>query len=210
MMADGVSEAREPLDDADLVGRAREGDFTAFEQLVDRHEGRVYTMAMRILRNRHDAEDVMQTTFLKAMEHLGGFRGDASFATWVSRIAANTAIKTLRKRRAVHLGQGDDEGPLPRPEQVVVWRDDVHDRLERQELRELLDRTIDELDEKYRLVFVLRDLEGLSVKETAEALELTPSNVKVRLMRARLMLREKLSGTFADPNAEPMPLPVHD
>ncbi len=185
--------------EAALVARAQAGDYEAFERLVDAHADRLYGLAMRICRRTEDAEDVVQTTCLKALENLASFRGEAAFGTWLHRIAANTALKILRKRRGLPLAApigGTDDEPLPEPQFVARWQDNVDQVVERREFRRELEQALDDLDEKYRLVFVLRDIEELSVKETAEQMGLTESNVKVRLMRARLMLREKLTELF--------------
>lgn len=194
------------VNDAELVERARAGELAAFEELTNRYERRIYTLAMRILGNQHDAEDVTQQTFLNALEHLETFRGDSSFATWLFRIATNAALKIIRKRRGldtVSLEQStepqDGSDTIPHPEYIADWRQ-TPDRLAQQaETRRVLEQALAELDEKHRLVFLLRDVEGLSIKETAEALGLTEANVKVRLLRARLQLREKLTLIFGDP-----------
>lgn len=185
-----------------LLTRAREGDFEAFDQLVQLHEGRVYWTAMQILRQREDAEDVVQTSFIRALEHLDSFREDAAFATWLHRIAVNTALKTLRKRKGLSTvplgGPESEDGTVPHPHYVAEWNLPPQRLLEREELRDLLDTAIAELPEKHRLVFVLRDVEELSVAETAEALGISEANVKVRLLRARLALREALTKVFGD------------
>ncbi len=186
-------------EEARLVERARHGDYEAFAALVDAHGGRLYGLALRICRRAEDAEDVVQTTFLNALEKLDSFRGEAAFGTWLHRIAANTALKVLRKRRGLPLAApfgGADDEPLPEPQVVARWQDNVEQVVQRREFRRELDKALDELDEKYRLVFILRDIEQMNVKETAEQLGLTESNVKVRLMRARLMLRERLTELF--------------
>lgn len=197
-----------PDPDLPLLQRARAGDFSAFEGLVDRHERRLYGIAMGILRQREDAENVVQTAFLKVLESLDRFRGESTFATWVSRIATHAALNALRKRKGlptVSLDVGDDEdGEIRHPRQLADWRGDPARVVERRELRRILDDAIQTLPEKHRLVFVLRDVEGLSVRETAQALSISEANVKVRLLRARLALREKLAGTFGDGSgAEP-------
>ncbi|MCX7827146.1 MAG: sigma-70 family RNA polymerase sigma factor [Verrucomicrobiae bacterium] len=193
------------IPDTTLVRRAKSGDMGAFEELVNRHERRVYSLARRILRHEHDAEDVTQQTLLSAVEHLPEFREEASFATWLLRIATHAALKMLRKRRGlptVSLEQAaepaDDEGTIPHPEFIADWRENPLVLAQQAETRRLLDEALNELDEKHRLVFLLRDVEGLSVRETAEALELSEANVKVRLLRARLQLRERLTRAFGD------------
>jgi len=195
----------EPSDEA-LVLCAKAGELGAFETLVSRHEQRVYTLALRMLRNREDAEDVTQQTFLSALEHLGGFRGEAGFATWLLSIATHGALKVLRKNRgletvsldAPNLG-ADGEETLPHPQYIADWRQSPDQWVERNETRRLIDDALAQLDDKHRLVFLLRDAEGLSVRDTAAALNLSEGNVKVRLLRARLQLRELLTRAFGDP-----------
>ena len=162
--------------DRDLVRRAQAGEFAAFEELVGRFQDRVYSLALRILGAAHDAEDAAQQTFLSLIEHIRDFRGESAVAGWILRIAANHALKLLRKRR------GLPTVPLTPPESTEgsyahfrtrtssprgatirpIWRP--------REIRDLIDRALAELDEKYRVVFVLRDVEGFSVKETADPL----------------------------------------
>jgi RNA polymerase sigma-70 factor (ECF subfamily) len=194
------------LPDADLVRRAQGGELDAFEALTNRYEQRVYSLALRMLRHEQDAEDVTQQTFLSALENLRGFRGDASFATWLLRIATHAALKVIRKRKGldtVSLEEatepGDDYETIPHPEYIADWRQSPERLVHKNEIRRLLDKALAKLDEKHRLVFLLRDVEGLSVKETAAALGLTAANTKVRLLRARLQLREELTQTLGDP-----------
>jgi len=201
-----VNDADLQLSDQELVNRAKNGDLSAFETLVSRYEQRVFNLAMRMLHNVHDAEDVTQQTFLNALEHLEEFRGDASFATWLYRIATNAALKNLRKKRGlptVSLEEStelqEERDTIPHPEYLADWRQSPQELIQNNEVRALIQQALDELDEKHRLVFLLRDVEGLSVKETAQALGISEANVKVRLLRARLQLREKLTRTFGDP-----------
>lgn len=202
-----------PDPDRDLVDAARAGEFSAFDRLVARHERRVYTLARRIVGQTADAEDVVQETFLSAMEHLGGFRGDASFSTWLLRIATNHALKALRRRRtrsetAAVVGEPAEAAP-PHPEFIAPWREEPGRIAQRSETARTIETSLQALDDKYRAVFVLRDIEGLSVRETAQALGLSPVNVKVRLLRARLMLRERLTRIFGDDAARVYPDPAH-
>lgn len=192
--------------DADLVRRAKAGELQAFEELVSRHERQIFTRASRILQNPHDAEDVTQQTFLSALEHLAGFREEASFATWLNRIATFAALKVIRKRKGLDTVSleattepQEDYDSIPHPEYITDWKESPERLVERNETRRLLDEALGQLDEKHRLVFLLRDVEGLSVKETAAALGLSEANVKVRLLRARLQLRELLTRTLGDP-----------
>jgi RNA polymerase sigma-70 factor (ECF subfamily) len=190
--------------DADLVRAARNGDLAAFELLVKRHERRIYGLARRLTGSDHDAQDVTQQTFLSAVKNLSGFRGAAAFSTWLTTIAANAAFKLARKRRGLRTTSLDaaadagDDGHVPHPEYLADWRE-APDRLaQRAETHRLLDAAIAELDPGYRAVFLLRDVEDLSVRETAKALKLSEANVKVRLLRARMQLRERLTRAFGD------------
>lgn len=199
---------QEPLlTDDQLVEKARQGDYEAFESLVNRYERRIFSLALRIVRRSHDAEEVVQQTFLSLLEHLRDFRGDSAFSTWLLRIATNHALGLLRRegvRATMHLSGGSFESEesdgLPKPHYIAEWRESPDDILSQKETRVLIEQALAELDEKYRLVFVLRDIEGLSTSETAQILGLTEANVKVRLLRARLMLRERLTQLFGDPN----------
>ncbi len=191
-------------EDAELVSLAQQGNFEAFDALVNRHEKKLYAHAMKILQNREDAEDVVQTTFINAMEHLAQFRGEASFATWVTRIATNTALKSLRKRKGLEnvslneITEENEEGLIPHPEYIADWRGDPLKIVEGRELQGILDEAIANLPEKHRLIFVLRDVIGMTIEETRDALGISAANVKVRLLRARLALREKLTRRFGD------------
>jgi RNA polymerase sigma-70 factor, ECF subfamily len=196
---------QEPTD-LELVARAKGGDLDAFEALANRYEQRVYSLALRILRHEQDAEDVTQQAFLSALENLAGFRGDASFATWLLRIATHAALKVIRKQRGldtVSLEEATEEADgydsIPHPEYIADWRQSPEQLVPQNEIQRLLDDALAKLDEKHRPVFLLRDVEGLSVKETAEALGLSEANTKVRLLRARLQLREQLTRTLGDP-----------
>jgi RNA polymerase sigma-70 factor (ECF subfamily) len=194
------------LTDSELVQRAKAGELDAFEALTTRYEARVYALALRMLRHEHDAEDVTQQTFLSALENLAGFRGEAAFPTWLLRIATHAALKIIRKRKGldtVSLEEtteyADDYESVPHPEYIADWRQSPEQLVQSNEIRRLLDDALDQLDEKHRLVFLLRDVEGLSVKETADTLGLSEANTKVRLLRARLQLREQLTRTLGDP-----------
>lgn len=193
------------ISDSQLVAQAKAGELSAFEALVHRHERATYSLARRMLQNEQDAEDVTQQAFLSAVEHLAGFREDASFKTWLLRIATHAALKVIRKLKgldtvsleeATEVSEALDS--IPHPEYIADWRQSPEQLVERNETRRLLDEALALLDEKHRLVFLLRDVEGMSVKETADALGLSRSNVKVRLLRARLQLREHLTRKLGD------------
>jgi len=203
------------LSDADLVLRAKSGELDPFETVTSRHERRIYSLAMRILRHQQDAEDATQQTFLSALENLDSFRGEASFQTWLLRIATHAALKTIRKReglKTVSLEEAtepeDSYDDIQHPKFIADWRQSPEHLVEKRETQRLLDDALARLDDKHRLVFLLRDVEGLSIKETAQVLGLTQANTKVRLLRARLQLREQLTEALGDP-ATRVEAPVH-
>jgi RNA polymerase sigma-70 factor, ECF subfamily len=182
-----------------LVNRAREGDVQAFEQLVKQYDRQVFRIAQHITQNREDAEDVVQDAFLKAYEKLEQFQGNSKFYTWLVRIAVNESLMRLRKRRTGRMVSIDEdveteEGSMPRD--LAEWRPDPETQYGQSELAEILRKTIQGLPPGFRVVFVLRDVEGLSTEETAETLGLSVPAVKSRLLRARLQLRERLSRYF--------------
>lgn len=194
------------ISDGELVQRAKAGDLDAFELLTTRYEKWVYSLAMRMLRQEEDAEDVTQQTFLSVVENLGGFRGEAKFSTWLLRIATHAALKLIRKRKGLDVVSleeatepADHSDTIPHPEFIADWRQSPEELVQTREIQRLLDEALAQLDEKHRMVFLLRDVEGLSIKETAEALGLSEANTKVRLLRARLHLREQLTQTLGDP-----------
>jgi RNA polymerase sigma-70 factor, ECF subfamily len=187
------------FDEADLVAKAKAGDADAFTDLVNQYERRVFRMAKQITQNDEDAEDVLQETFLKAYSHLDGFQGNSKFYTWLVRIAVNEALMKLRKRRSdktVPLDEPIDTGEDVVAREVAVWEDNPEQRYSREEMADILNEAVQSLKPAYRTVFVLRDIEEMSIEETAEALGLSISAVKSRLLRARLQLREKLTRQF--------------
>jgi len=201
---------------SELVRLAQNGDLAAFEELTTRHERQVYSLAFRMLQNAHDAEDVTQQTFLNALEGLKNFRGEASFTTWIYRIATYAALKVIRKRKGldtISLEEATEPGEnfenIPHPDFIADWKQSPQELVHRNETRRLLDEALAQLDELHRPVFLLRDVEGLSVRETAEVLGVTEANVKVRLLRARLKLRELLTRTLGDPEKRVIRQPHH-
>ncbi len=186
-----------------LVARAKAGDFAAFDQLVRSCERRIWAICWRLLGEKEETDNAVQTAFLTAMEALDGFRGEAGFCTWIGRIATNESLEILRRRRRQEglsldaLSQeSDDEGPIAQPQLLVDWREDPSRSVERAEMRQILDESLDRLTPGLRAVFVLRDMEGFSVADTASQLGISEGNVKVRLLRARLALRERLTEAF--------------
>ena len=187
------------FDEAALVARAKAGDAGAFAELVNHYDRRVFRMAKQITQNEEDAEDVLQETFLKAYSHLDDFQGNSKFYTWVVRIAVNEALMKLRKRRSdktVPLDEPIDTGEDVVAREIAVWDENPEDTYSQQELGKILDEAIQSLKPAYRTVFILRDIEEMSIEETAEALNLSISAVKSRLLRARLQLRDKLTRQF--------------
>jgi len=182
-----------------LVERARQGDIAAFEKLVRQYDRQVFRIANHIVQNREDAEDVVQDAFLKAYEKLDQFQGNSKFYTWLVRIAVNESLMRLRKRRTGRMVSIDEdveteEGSMPRD--LADWSPDPESMYGQSEMAEILRKTIQGLPPGFRVVFVLRDVEGLSTEETAESLGLSIPAVKSRLLRARLQLRERLSKYF--------------
>lgn len=183
----------------ELVAEAKSGDGSAFEELVNRYERKIYRLGLRLMGNEQDAEDVLQETFLKAFEHLKDFREDSRFYTWLVRIAVNEGLMKLRKRRADKAGPiedaVDEEGQFM-PREFRDWKPDPEQQLGQKEMEDVLLSAARALPPSLRAVFFLRDVEELSTEETADALGLTIGAVKARLFRARFQLRERLSGVL--------------
>ncbi|MBV9342746.1 MAG: sigma-70 family RNA polymerase sigma factor [Acidobacteria bacterium] len=190
----------EPVsDELALVQAARAGDVGAFEELVRRYDRNIFRIAQHITQNREDAEDVVQDAFFKAYSNLNQFQGQSKFYTWLVRIAVNEALMKLRRRRPERTVSLDEDVKTEDdtvPREVADWSPNPEQQYTQAELREILDRTIHGLPASFRTVFVLRDVEGLSTEETAEALDLSIPAVKSRLLRARLQLRSRLSKYF--------------
>ncbi|HKW25478.1 MAG TPA: sigma-70 family RNA polymerase sigma factor [Terriglobales bacterium] len=182
-----------------LVQAAKKGDVGAFGELVKRYDRNVFRIALHITQNREDAEDVVQDAFLKAYENLEQFQGQSKFYTWLVRIAVNEALMKLRRRRPERMVSLDQEVQTEEdsmPREVADWSPNPEQLYNQAELRDILGKTIQGLPPSFRTVFVLRDVEGLSTEETAQALELSVPAVKSRLLRARLQLRERLNRYF--------------
>ena len=179
--------------DAELVRRALARDEAAVRAILKANNQRLYRLARGILRNDNEAEDVVQETYVRAFTHMADFRGASSLATWLSRIAMNEALGRLRRERpGVELdAQGTLEAQII-PFPLVSTADDPEKSMARREILCVVERAIDELPEVFRLVFIARVVEGMSIEETAETLELRPETVKTRLHRARVMLRDNV------------------
>jgi RNA polymerase sigma-70 factor, ECF subfamily len=190
----------EPIsDELMLVRAAKNGDMGAFEELVKRYDRNVFRIAQHITQNREDAEDVVQDAFLKAYGNLNQFQEQSKFYTWLVRIAVNEALMKLRRRRPERTVSLDEDVKTEDdsiPREVADWSPNPEQQYKQAELKQILTKTINGLPPSFRTVFVLRDVEGLSTEETAEALNLSIPAVKSRLLRARLQLRERLSKYF--------------
>ena len=189
----------EQMEEAALIQRVRDGENDLFYELIRPYERRVYSAAMAILRNPADAEDVAQEAMLKAFRHIRQFRREARFSTWLIQIAVNEARMRRRKERPDLMepiaDKRDDEGNYT-PRDFADWREIPSESLERKEIREKLAEALASLGEIYREVFVLPDMQHLSIEETARALGISMASVKTRLRRARLMLRDLLASGF--------------
>ncbi|MBN2148540.1 MAG: sigma-70 family RNA polymerase sigma factor [Anaerolineales bacterium] len=177
------------------------GDRAEFSRLVDTYSANIYRLALKMLDQPQDAEDVLQETYLKAYKHLKSFDGRSKLSTWLFRIATNEALMLLRRRRTDVLsieepteGEESEQEPL----QVVDWCCLPEDELLTAEARSMLDLAVDKLPHSLRVVFLLRDIEDLSTLETADVLGLSETAVKTRLSRARMRLREELSRYYGD------------
>jgi RNA polymerase sigma-70 factor, ECF subfamily len=177
------------------------GDRAEFARLVEAYSGKIYRLALKMLQNPQDAEDILQETFIKAYRHIQGFDGRSQVSTWLYRIATNEALMLIRRRKPdmvsidepVETMEGEQE-----PLQIVDWCCLPEEELLTAEIRVFLDEAVEKLPHGLRLVFLLRDIEGLTTRETAEVLNLTETAVKTRLSRARLKLRDVLSTYYLD------------
>jgi RNA polymerase sigma-70 factor, ECF subfamily len=185
-------------DEGALVQAAKSGDLGAFEELVNRYEGRIFRLTMNITQNREDAQDAAQDAFLKSFKNLDRFQGDSRFYTWLVRIAVNEALMRLRKRRPniVSLDEPVETEDDLIQHDVQDWDPTPEQRYERTEMNSILNEAIGKLDPIFRTVFQLRDIEQVSTEETAETLGISVPAVKSRLLRARLKLRDNLSPFF--------------
>ena len=188
------------VSDQALVEKARTGDYQAFEALVNRYEGKVYRLSMRMLRNQEDAEDALQEAFLQVYRGLKGFEGRSSFSTWLFRLATNVCLMKIRHRETEPAPLLPLEEYLPRHEgehpPLQDWPDKPEEVLLNKESRQKMLEALEKLPAEYRAVFILRDVEGFSNAEAGEALGISVAAVKSRLHRARLTLRGMLSSYF--------------
>jgi len=184
--------SQDPLSDEEVVTRVLAGETGMFEIIMRRHNQRLYRVARAILRNDGEAEDVMQDAYVRAYEHLDQFAGRAKFATWLTRIAVHEALaRQLRGNRYQELEtMSEREGdPMDR---FASLAPDPEQQASNSEVRRLLEEAVEKLPDAYRTIFILRDVEDVSTTDAAEVLEITQDNVKVRLHRARALLRKSL------------------
>lgn len=187
-----VANSQEPLSDEEVVARVLAGETGMFEIVMRRYNQRLYRVARAILRNDGEAEDVMQDAYVRAYEHLDQFAGRARFSTWLTRIAVHEAL--TRQHRATRYQElesmsGQEGDPMDRFATMAL---NPEQQASNSEIRRLLEEAVEKLPDDYRTVFVLRDVEEMSTRDAADVLEITEENVKVRLHRARALLRENL------------------
>src|SRR5918993_98673 len=200
----------ETLDDRALVERACKRDGAAVRLIMQRHNRRLYRVARSVLHDDAEAEDVVQETYVRAFTHLDGFRGEAQPSTWLTRIALNEALGRLRRRRTT-VGLKDIDAINDQGEARVIYfpsarqDSDPEAAVARADVRRLLERAVDQLPDSFRMVFVLRDIEEMSIEETAFHLHLRPETVKTRLHRARRLLRQSLDRTLSNAVSEVFP-----
>lgn len=180
--------------------KLRSGDRAEFARMVEQYSSPIYRLALNMLGTEQDAEDVLQETFIKAFKGIQNFKELSSISTWIYRIAINESLMILRKAKRITTSLDDieDNEEAAEPKEVVDWGDLPEESALKDELKGKLDDAIRLLPEKLRMVFILRDMEDLSIRDTATALAITEMAVKTRLLRARLQLRENLSSYFRE------------
>lgn len=204
-----ISSARFDLaavDDETLVGLARNGDEAAIRTLIKRHNQRLFRVARGVVRDDAEAEDIVQETYVRAFTNLHSFRGEALLSTWLTRIALNEALGRVRRRRPraelaeLDTGSGVNEGSLTMFPSLMPANPETE--AARSQVRQLLEHFVDRLPDPFRMVFILRDVQGLSIEETATHLSIKAETVKTRLHRARKMMRaaieERCSVAFSE------------
>lgn len=185
------------LSDADIIDKILSGSTSLFEVIMRRYNQRLFRIQRSYISDEEAIKDTLQITYMKAFENLDSFRGDAKFSTWITRIAINEALKYLNvKKRDAKLQLVDDD--IPRNEHTINKDNTPEDKAIQHDFRQLLEQVVDTLPPKYRSVYLMREIEHMDTKETAECLDITPSNVKVRLHRAKKMLQEEIERTVSD------------
>jgi RNA polymerase sigma-70 factor (ECF subfamily) len=190
------------MNEKELVKKAQSGDFEAFNTLIEAYKDKIYNLAFKLSGNRHDAEDILQETFLKAVDNIDKFRGESSFGTWLYAIAVNSVRAYYQDKKKADLKPIDDylpqgHGGDGNQKEMFDW-DDPHNLLETKELNFIIDEALAKMPHKYSMPFILRYYEDMPVKDVARALHLSVAAAKSRILRARLALRERLSDVFRE------------
>lgn len=197
-------------EEGQLIASILEGNSHEFHTLIRPYERTVYVMALTLLKNEADAEDVAQEAFLKAFRNLKNFRAESKFSTWLISITLNEARSRLRRKSTMPMESLDepaDEQSHISPAVLIDWREIPSETVERLEVKQLLQQAVEDIPLIYRETFVLRDIEELSVNETAETLGISVASVKVRLHRARMMLQKRLAPQLKQMNPKRRWLP---
>lgn len=192
------------MNEKELVKAAQGGDFEAFSRLIAEHKDKIYRLALRLTGNREDAEDIVQETFLKAVDNIDKFRIESSFGTWLYSIALNQFRAEVASQKRMELKQVDEYLPVSHDDKLTGLFDwgDPHQKFENSQIQEIIENTLDRMDQKYSLPFILRYMEELPVKEVAAILKLSVAATKSRILRARLALRDKLDIMFQEKSHE--------
>jgi len=186
--------------ESELVTRAKAGDIKAFEDLMLKNQAKIYNLGLKLLQNKEDAADLLQETFLKAYQKMPEFEGRSAFSTWLYRIATNFALMKLRQSKPGKVSLNEMKGLTAgfHSQDIVDWSHNPQVHLKNQELKTLLEAAVASLPDKYKIVFVLHDMEGLPLEKVGEILSLSVPAVKSRVHRSRLFLRERLSKYFQE------------
>lgn len=183
------------MDETVLIQKSQQGDMDAFEQLLLRYEKKVYTIAYKYMGNHEDASDLAQEALIKAYQSIGSFRGESSFGTWLGRITANKCLDELRRRKRIQVTSLDDEVELEEgsvQKELAAPGDTPEEHTMRQETVQYVQSMLNSMREEYRMVLVLRELEGYSYEEIAQQLSCSLGTVKSRISRARNYLKEQI------------------
>jgi len=187
------------MNEIELVEKAKSGDTKAFEELMRRTQDKIYNLGIKFFGNKEDAADLLQETYIKAYESLPNFEGKSSFSTWLYRIATNFALMKLRKEKIKKVSIEELKNlsnGLKNSIDFYDWSENPYLHYKNEELKEILNEAINSLPPKYKTIFILHDIEGLSIQEVAKILSLSIPTIKTRIHRSRLYLREKLSEYF--------------
>ncbi|KAA3659585.1 MAG: hypothetical protein DWQ10_08570 [Calditrichaeota bacterium] len=192
-------------DDADFIRRLKNKDKQAFHELVEKYQTRIYNLALKMLINREDAEDILQETFIKIFDKIGAFREESELSTWIYRIATNAALMKLRERQRINnrLTDIEDANLAPVvPSRLLPDGKTPFDELLNKESRHVLEEAIESLPDIYRVVFILKDVEQLETPKIAEILNLSHEAIYSRLKRARIQLRNAILQVYNDQRKE--------